>query len=56
MSTSTFAFLEITREAYEEIKTKLIAAGYEGMIFQLVEGEAIIMDGIALMVEEEAQQ
>ncbi len=43
----TYALLEVSKEAYEEIKKKLIEAGYK------VEDCEIDMHGIALIPEQE---
>lgn len=45
----TYAILELSRVAFEEIKTKLEAAGYSDQFYETDEdGTAINMDGIAV--------
>jgi hypothetical protein len=49
--TRTYAILELSPEAYLEIRTKLLAAGYEHA-FDRTEGvETIDVHGIALRVQ-----
>jgi hypothetical protein len=50
--THTYAILEISKAAYDEIRAKLKAAGY-GHVFDQDEGKEVIdMHGIALKEEE----
>ena len=49
--THTFATLAVSKAAYEEIKQKLLAAGYQHAIFESDNQEVIDMHGIALVVE-----
>jgi hypothetical protein len=46
--THTFAILELSRSAYQEIKSKLIEAGYEHAIMQEGGQELIDMHSIAV--------
>lgn len=49
-STYTYALLEVSPAAYEEIKTKLEAAGYADQFHEQDDGKvAIDMHGIALV-------
>lgn len=49
--THTFSILEISQAAYEEIKGKLIEAGYQQTIMEEGEREVIDMNGIAITAE-----
>jgi hypothetical protein len=51
LATHTFAVLDVSKAAYEEIKKKLEAAGYQHTFIQ--DGERIVIDlnGIALAEE-----
>lgn len=49
-STHTYVLLEVSKEAYQEIKDKLLAAGYDHLFDPIDEGE-IDMTGIALVEE-----
>lgn len=51
--THTYALLEVSREAYDEIKGKLQAAGYD---HALHDDGLIDMNGIALEVGEDGEQ
>ena len=52
-TTYTYALLEISGLAFDEIKGKLIAAGYSDQ-FEEVDGKIVIdMHGIGLTVEKE---
>lgn len=48
----TYALLEISKAAYDEIRAKLIAAGYEGQIRTTDDGELISMCGLAITEQE----
>ncbi len=48
----TFAVLDISPQAFAEIKRKLIIAGYDHSIQQLDASEVIDMHGIALASED----
>lgn len=48
----THAFLEVSQKTYEEIKAKLLAAGYNDKFLWHYDGKvAIYMNGIALVPE-----
>ena len=49
--THTFAILEISKAAYDEIKGKLIDAGYEFAIMKEGDMEVIDMHGIGIKAE-----
>jgi hypothetical protein len=51
MGTYTFAILEVSKETYEEISSKLKTTGYEHAFHQLAEGEVIDMHGVAIRAE-----
>lgn len=52
---NTYALLEISGLAFDEIKGKLIAAGYSDQ-FQEVDGKTVIdMHGIGLAIEKEGE-
>jgi hypothetical protein len=46
--THTYAILNVSPEAYREIREKLEAAGYDGQFHDRENGEVIDMHGIAL--------
>ena len=53
-STHTYAVLRVSPEAYQEIRDKLEAAGYEDQFHDKGEaGEVIDMNGIAIQSEGE---
>lgn len=52
-STHTYAVLEISKAAYEEIREKLEAAGYGNQFHNEGREELIDMHGIAVQSEEE---
>lgn len=53
-STHTFVTLVISPEAYEEIKQKLLAAGYNhSFVYDFNDEETIDMHGIGLVEEKE---
>ena len=47
----TYAVLEISREAYREIRDKLQQAGYESQIEDRPAGEIIDMHGLAIRID-----
>ena len=49
--TYTYAILEVSREAYEEIKDKLFKAGYQDQFHEDENRVVIDMHGIALAQE-----
>lgn len=51
--THTYAVLEVSRAAYDEIRTKLVAYGYEHAIHEDDGRELIDMHGIGLAFAEE---
>jgi len=51
--TYTYAILEVSLEAYNEIREKLLKAGYEDQFYREGEEEVIDMHGLALQVEDE---
>ena len=51
--THTYAILEVSPAAYQEIRAKLEAAGHEQAFHDEDDGEVIDMHGIALQEEEE---
>lgn len=56
-STRTYAILELSAGAYEEIKGKLLAAGYQHALHQdRTHGLVLDMDGIAIAEEPTEQQ
>jgi hypothetical protein len=54
MSGHTYAVLEVSPEAYREIRALLEAAGYEHAFHREHEGEVIDMHGIAITAKEGA--
>ncbi len=55
--TYTYVLLPISKEAYAEIRDKLIIAGYDHALHDdSAHGEVIDMHGIAVVVEEEASK
>src|SRR5262245_44629824 len=50
--THTYSILEISRSAYDEIKDKLIEAGYQHAVMKEGEREVIDMHGIAIAQED----
>lgn len=50
-TTRTYAILEVSKEAYDEITKRLQAAGYTHAFQQTDSGTVIDMDGIALQQE-----
>jgi len=48
VATRSYAILEISWEAYSEIRAALVAAGYEGQFHDKGLGEFIDMNGIAV--------
>jgi hypothetical protein len=55
-STYTYAVLPISPEAYQEIRGKLLAAGYSHAFNKSGNGEVIDMHGIAVMAQEEPKE
>lgn len=56
-STYTFVTLAISKEAYEEIKQKLLAAGYNhSFVYDFNDKESIDMHGIGLVEEKEEEE
>lgn len=56
-STHTFVTLSISKEAYEEIKQKLLAADYNHVfVYDFNDNEAIDMHGIGLTEEKEIEE
>lgn len=53
--TYTFAALNISADAYREIRGKLVAAGYEHCFTQSDGHEVIDMHGIAIAPEDEGK-
>jgi hypothetical protein len=51
--THTYAILEISRAAYDEIRAKLEAASYQHTFIQKQSREVIDMHGIAVAIEPE---
>ncbi len=50
--TRTFSILEVSKAAYDEIRTKMLAAGYDDAVWDQGEhGTILDMDGIALGME-----
>ena len=47
----TYVLLEVSKECYEEVETKLKEAGYGHAFFEEEDGVVIDMHGIALQVE-----
>jgi hypothetical protein len=52
-TTHTYALLPVSQAAYDEIREKLMAAGYDDYVQRGVadEQERVIMQGIALVVD-----
>ena len=55
-TTYTYAILEVSRVVYDEVRLKLVAAGYESSIDRDSDGEVIDMHGIALRAELEPRR
>ena len=56
-STHTFVTLAISKEAYQEIKQKLLAAGYNhSFVYDFNDEETIDMHGIGLAEEKEKEE
>ena len=52
MNTYTFVTMEVSREAYSEIESKLKEAGYDHALHKLEPGKVVLnMHGIALAKE-----
>lgn len=49
----TYAILEVSHATYEEIRTKLLDAGYQHALDRDADGEVIDMHGIALQCGKE---
>lgn len=49
----TYAILLVSKKTYAEIRMKLIRAGYEHAIDEVVRGEILDMHGIALQEEDD---
>lgn len=53
MSTYTFAIMEVSKETYEEIKRKMIEAGYDHAFVDMSDGPIIDMHGIGIQAKPE---
>ena len=51
--TRTYATLDVPREVYEHIKKQLEDAGYHHAIFYVCDKQALDLEGIALVQEEQ---
>lgn len=53
--TYTFAIMEVSKETYEEIKRKMVEAGYDHVFHSHENGPVIDMVGIAIQAEEQKE-
>ena len=54
--TYTYAILEISQSAFDEIKAKLETAGYQNQFVKTADGIEIDMHGIAVKAKKETHQ
>ncbi len=52
--TYTYAILAVSKAAFEEVRDRLLAAGYDEQVHEDDDGPVLDMHGIGLQAEEEA--